>query len=48
MTQGFGGFFLILGASCGYGAGFMAGAGPEFRCVLCPFLSAYHDANQNI
>ena len=33
MTQGFCGFFLLLGGvgACGEGAGCMAGAGPGFR-----------------
>ena len=36
MTQGFCGFFLGLGVGggCGEGDGCMAGAGPEFICVL--------------
>ena len=34
MTQGFGGFLLLLGGSCGEGAGCRAGTGPQFRCVL--------------
>ena len=34
MTQGLGGFVLLLGGGCGEGAGCMAGAGPEFRGVL--------------
>ena len=36
MTQGFGGFLLLLGGGfgCGEGAGCRAGGGPGFRCVL--------------
>ena len=34
MTQGFGGFLLLLGGGCGCGAGCRAGDGPGFRCVL--------------
>ena len=32
MTQGFGGFLLLLGGECSTGC--RAGAGPGFRCVL--------------
>ena len=36
MTQGFGGFFLLLGAGwgCGCGASCVVGAGSGFRCVF--------------
>ena len=36
MTQGFGGFILLLGSCWGYGcgAGYMAGASLGYRCVL--------------
>ena len=46
MTQGFGGFILLLGAGwgCDCGAGCRAGGGPSVR--MCPFLSPNHDENQ--
>ena len=48
MTQGFSGFFLLLGGSygCGEGPACRVGAGPGFRCVL--FLSANHYKNQRL
>ena len=48
MTQGFGGFLLLLGGGCGCGegAGCRAGAGPCSE--ILPFLSANQNENQNI
>ena len=34
MTQGFGGFLLLLGGGCGEGADCRPGAGPGFRFFL--------------
>ena len=34
MTQGFGGFLLLLGGGCGEVADCRAGAGPGFICVI--------------